>query len=392
MNDKLFNECLLIRSNQSKKTYEELNDEYGKPYKNGESLRGHIKSILRKKNLLPTKKDVVSEEVQNKLDDIDLKIIELSKERKMIQTTKIEYNQLIRDNARHDMIIEALQKSIVAVEPTEFHPIVKDESTNRVGIMSFADVHFGKIFKSLTNEYSEEITYKRMNELIEETLKICKKEKFNKLIIINGADSIEGMCLRISALQNLSIGITDMTIRFARFMVDWLNKLSEYIYIDYYHVPQSNHSQIRPFGTKANQFPDEDMERIIIVYIHDMLKNNNRITVSTFDKDFIEFSIFNYNVIGVHGHKIKNIKNTIKDLSQQHRKFYDYCFMAHLHHSESLSISEGETNNCEVLLIPSVMGADEYSDTLMTGSKAGARLDIFEENKGRTITYNISLN
>ena len=324
--------------------------------------------------------------------EIELQKQELYKERKKIQTTKLEYNRLLREDARKEMLIEEIKSAIETVEVPKFNPIVEEENCEKIGVLGFADVHFGKIFQSLTNSYSEDIAYQRMNKLIEETLKICKEQNINKLIVINCADSIEGMCLRISQLQNLSIGIVDMTIRFAKFMVEWLNKLSEYVYVDYYHVNQSNHSQIRPFGTMANQFQDEDMERIIITYIHDMLQNNNRINVHMFDKDFVEFNVFNFDIISQHGHKIKNIKNAIRDLSILHRKFYSYAYFAHLHHSESIVVAEGETNNCEVLLIPSVMGADDYSDDLLTGSKAGARLDIFTEKEGRKITYNIILN
>ena len=377
---------------REEKTWEILNDSQDKPFASGESFRCFVKKQLKKQDKLPSKEEFITNEIKIKLDEIDLKVIELEKERKKVQTTKLEYNRLLREDARQEMLIEEIKKSINTVEAPKFNPIIRQTNVDKVGVLSFADVHFGKIFKGLKNEYSEEIVYQRMNKLIEETLLICKEQGINRLQVINCADSIEGMCLRISQLQNLSMGIVDMTIRFARFMVEWLNKLSEFIYIDYYHVSQSNHSQIRPFGTMANQFQEEDMERIIITYIHDMLKNNDRITVHMFDKDYIELNIFKYNVIGKHGHKVKNIRSTIKDLSMQHRKFYDFVYLAHLHHLESIAVAEGETNNCEVLLIPSVMGTDEYAEDLMTGSKAGARLDIFTENEGRRITYNIILN
>ena len=49
-------------------------------------------------------------------------------------------------------------------------------------------------------------------------------------------------------------------------------------------------------------------------------------------------------------------------------------------------------NVVEMIKIPSIMGSDDYSDYLMTGSKAGAVINIFEEGKGRTTQYNIILN
>jgi hypothetical protein len=38
------------------------------------------------------------------------------------------------------------------------------------------------------------------------------------------------------------------------------------------------------------------------------------------------------------------------------------------------------------------MWSDEYSDSFMAGAKSGASIDIYEENKGKTITYNFILN
>jgi hypothetical protein len=74
------------------------------------------------------------------------------------------------------------------------------------------------------------------------------------------------------------------------------------------------------------------------------------------------------------------------------RKFFDYLYISHFHHGSSLTVGETETNNVEVIQLDSIMGSDEYSDSLMTGAKAGANLSIYEEGKGRTISYSFILN
>jgi hypothetical protein len=85
-------------------------------------------------------------------------------------------------------------------------------------------------------------------------------------------------------------------------------------------------------------------------------------------------------------------KNAIRDLSMLHRKFFDFLYVAHFHHGGSLTVGEGSTNDIEIIQVPSVMGSDEYADSLMTGAKAGAIFDVYEQGKGRTINYKIKLN
>jgi len=48
--------------------------------------------------------------------------------------------------------------------------------------------------------------------------------------------------------------------------------------------------------------------------------------------------------------------------------------------------------NLDTIGIPSIIGSDSYSDSLLTGSKAGAIIVVFEEGKGRTDQHNIILN
>ena len=340
--------------------------------------------------------DIIGDEQLNNvededvLDEIELKRIELQQERNKKQTIMVEYNKMLRENARTDLLFEELKKSIEKVSVPEFNPIVKEGNKNRQGVLAFGDEHFGKIFTSLDNTYSEDEYYNRMNKLTSEILEVCKEQGLSHIHIINLGDNIEGMCLRVSQLKSLQMGITDMVIRYSRYMVNFLNTLSKYITITYHHSATGNHSQIRPLGTKADQFPKENLERVIFMYLKDMLANNERIEIPEYEDGTIFFNIFDYNIVGKH--KVKGIDNALAKMSLQYRKFIDTLYLGHLHHKEVKTIMSGKTNNCEIVLVPSIMGNDDYSDELLTGSKAGVLFDVYEENKGRRITYNIILN
>lgn len=328
------------------------------------------------------------------LNELEMKKLELLEERKKLQTIRVDYNKIAREKSRKDLMYEMVKDSIETLSVPEFTVATSErKDNNKEAVLAFGDVHWGKVSESLNNSYSPEIFEKRMYKLIEESVHYIKdKEELSHVTVLNMADSIEGMSLRISQLQALRTGFIDQTIAFAKFMASWLNELSKYFSVTYKHIPSSNHSEIRPFNTKRGEFPAEDLEKIIINYIHDVLKDNPRIEIPVYNGNAIEFNIAGFEHIATHGHSFKMNKNTIRDLSMQRQKFYQYLWVAHFHHGSTITVNENSLGNVEMLQIPSVMGSDEYSDSLMTGSKAGAVINIFEEGKGRTTQYNIVLN
>ncbi len=325
---------------------------------------------------------------------IEVQKVELQKEKYKIQTLRLDLNRIIRESSRTELLYEEFISTLKECEkiPLPQFKELHNQPANKQYILSFADSHFGKEFESITNEYNLDIVYERFNKLLNEIIEIAEECKINKLIILALGDLVEGMCLRINQLTSLKIGITKQTVQFMRFIVQWLNKVSEYVEITYYSTPYSNHGQIRPFGSKANDFVSEDMEQIIFAYVHDMLKNNPRIEVKECNNKHLIFKIFDYNMIASHGHDIKSPYDFIKDASDKYKIFFDYAFFAHKHSSGNKAVGEGDTNNCEIINIPSIMGCDEYADDLLVGSKAGATLIEFTEKQGKRKTYDIILN
>ena len=211
LKEEILRNCIRKREGKIDVTWQQLAEQYKDYFKDSEAIRCWTKNELKKRNELPSRDNKISKDTENKLKELDLKRIELEKERKKVQTTKLEYNKLLRETGRQEMLFDEIKQAIKIIQPPKFNPLIKNTPKNKEGILSLSDIHFGKAFVSLTNEYSEDIVYKRMNKLIEKTVDICIKEGLNKLIIINGSDSIKGMCLRVSQLQNLSIGIVEMT-------------------------------------------------------------------------------------------------------------------------------------------------------------------------------------
>ena len=194
-------------------------------------------------------------------------------------------------------------------------------------------------------------------------------------------------------LQINDIPVVDAVVEISRLIAEFLNELSASCNITYYHVPKANHSQIRPLGSKASEIASEDMEKIIVNYISDLLKNNSRVTVkSNLEKDYVDFKIFDFECTSLHGHQIKNIKTTVKDLSNINRKWYSYVFLGHTHSANEIIVGEENHNNIEVLTIPSFIGSDPYADSLFVGSKAMVKIFEFDRVYGHIGSRYIILN
>lgn len=317
---------------------------------------------------------------------------EIKIERNKLQVEKQEINKLVRDYSRVDLRFEQVIKAIKNLEPFTLPEVSSVEHCGDTeGILTLSDQHFGKnclirgLNNEIINEYNEEVFKERMWKVFSEVVDIIYKEKINTLHIAMLGDSIEGM-LRISTLAQLKHGMIDQCMQFAEFMANWFNELSEYCKLDI-HYTLGNHSETRILNSKSGDFPEENLERIVVFYLKARLADNHNIIINDSKAGFIYFNCLGTNVMASHGQNEKNLEQAVKDYSFIYKEDINLFISGHLHHSFSKSIGM----NCEVIKAPSLCSVDEYSMKLRRTSGAGALLFVIEEGKGKTITYDIKL-
>lgn len=320
---------------------------------------------------------------------------DIRKERIKLQTVNVERNRLDRAESRQELYYEFIGKVIETLPLPDFEVCKNSKNaynTELEYLLALSDIHYGATFKSINNEYSKEIAKERLEYLTDCIIDFVKEKNISKLNIVGLGDFIQGI-LRIKDLQLNDSSIVKATVEISRLIGIMLNTISKYCYIDYYHVPNANHTQIRVLNAKPNELGDEDLEYIIGHYIQDLCSANERINVIlSEDKDFIKIHIQNHNIIAMHGHNIKNIESSIKDLSMLNREFIDYLILGHWHSGKEIPSYEGICNDCEILISPSFIGSDPYSDSIMKGSKSSVKIYGFNELYGHTETYKIILN
>lgn len=325
------------------------------------------------------------------VEELEIQRRELQKERNKLYATKTEYSRQVRQQSRFELFYENVANEVSLYEVPSFKYVDTSKHQNEY-ILSIADIHAGANFVTETNEYSLEEVTRRFEKLYSDVVNFVIDKKISNLKILCMGDDIQGI-LRLSDLQLNESSVVKATVFVAKTIARFLNDLSEYCFIDYYHCPTSNHSQTRPLGTKASEIASEDVEYVICNYIKDVLVNNSRITPHmNFGYEYIEIPVFDFKTIAMHGHTINNIDNALKDLTYHKKTFYTTVFLAHYHAAKMGTVGEMSDTDCEVIVCPSFVGSCPYSEKLMKGAKPSCCIYAYNEKYGHTETYKFILN
>ena len=149
----------------------------------------------------------------------ELKVIkrEIEKEKKKIQTEKLEYNKWLREEARDELITEKICDAIRELPALEVPEKIDISCNSKFYCLVFGDAHYGcefslkGLFGESINEYSPEIFEERMWYLLRKAVEFIEKENVDVLNVFNMGDSVDGI-LRVSQLWKLRYGVVDSTI------------------------------------------------------------------------------------------------------------------------------------------------------------------------------------
>jgi predicted phosphodiesterase len=367
-----------------------LNEECQEEYSEAKWRKDYA-AYLRWKNFL-TEKLVKSDEYLKEIEDASLS---LKKERIKLQSEKIEYNRMLREDSRNELLEEKILEAINN-RPTINIPeiIIKRNSNKRDYVFPVADVHYGAEFKLLgwldeiLNEYSPEIAQKRMWSALEQYVKQNDIDKINHVHLFNLGDSLDGI-LRMSQLQWIRLGNVDSAIEFAEFMSQWLNELSKYSIVDYYAV-DGNHTELRLLNGKRGDFAHENMEKIVSHIIACNLKRNKNIKIHKC-RPQMYVDVLGTKILAIHGHEERNLGESIFQYAQMYGHPVDLMISGHLHHSHEKTVGMNGLRDIKYSQVPSVVGIDDFSLKIKKTSNAGAELMVIEEGIGRVAKYEFRL-
>ena len=252
-------------------------------------------------------------------------------------------------------------------------------------ILQISDWHYGIEINSPYNTYNPDIAYKRITQLRDRVCEIINKNNITKLYVINLGDLIAGR-IHLQLRINSRIDVITQIIEVSELLAQLLNSISNEVEIEYYDT-MDNHSRLEP--NLKNNIELETLTRITTWMLKERLKDNDKIIIhdeNSYGDDIITFTTKDgFNIAAVHGHK-DNPSKVIDSLSMMTKTHYDLILSAHFHH-----FSADEKNETILISNSSLMGTDDYAQSLRLTAKPSQNLILLGKNNPIECIYNIRL-
>lgn len=322
--------------------------------------------------------------------------------RQKILDTQRSFRKDMREASRSELLRETIRDAVGKLKPIEMPRIeqtcwLKPHQVHRDLVVGIGDFHYGAKFTvyglqgEVLNEYDTIIFERRMAELALEICTVAEKEGADQITIMMVGDALDGL-LRASQISRLEYGVVDSAIYLSEFLAQWLKDLFKTILIPIrvYSV-RGNHGEIRPLGSKAGQFPEENMERIVMHYLYARFEDSVDITIYDDDAPMVRTAdVCGYTFCLLHGQG-DSIEKIARDYQTLYNDRIDVFLCGHLHKNQTFTAGMGQNGNILIERVPSICGMDPYAQSKGYGSPPGATLILMEEGYGRRCVYPIKL-
>ena len=305
-----------------------------------------------------------------------------------------------REDIRSELLREMIEHSIRNLPPIELPEIriqpQRDAGADQELVVGIGDFHYGASFTVCglygeeINKYNSGVFECRMMKLIEEIVRIVNTNHPRRVTVMIVGDMLDGL-LRASQISRLEFGVVDSAIRLSEFMCKWLVKLysASMIPVRVFAV-RGNHGEIRPLGSKAGQFPEENMERIVMHYIAKRFSGSN-VNVIADDAPMWQIAdVCGYKIMLIHGQG-DDIEKIARDHQLMYNEKIDMFMCGHLHKTQTFTAGMIGGRSVLIERIPSMCGIDPYAQSKGYGSPPGATAILMERDYGRRCIYPIVL-
>lgn len=312
-------------------------------------------------------------------DSIDLKLMEIKKERIKASDERSQVMAAVRRLAREETLFEIAKEVADILKDKPILPNYEyiRNSGNKCAILQLSDWHYGIEINNPWNRYTPDIAKDRIILLRSKVTSKIKENNIKDLYIANLGDLISGRIHETLRIQN-RIDAISQALEVAEILVEFIAYLSQYADIHYIST-SDNHSRLEP--KKELSLDLESLTRVIDPILEARIRNlqyeskcnNVDFIKSPYGPDIGIFDIMGYKIGGVHGHK-DSPKAVVSNISLMTQNNYDLILTAHLHH-----FSCDEQHNTLVVSNGSLMGTDDYASDLRLNNKPSQNLIILSE-------------
>lgn len=325
----------------------------------------------------------VNEPVESEDNSDNTELIKMRKEKIKLSDARVEYNRLIRQEARKESYADMVKRIICEnVEPINIpvHYTLFNSSTDL--LCHLTDVHCGIEIHNWKNDFDEDILKKRIEKFTSDILDIRGMHQSENCYLVIG-EILSGIIHNNLRLQN-NMDLMEQFKYVSELISAMLIRLANHFNHIYVYTTPGNHSRISP--KKEEGLDGENMDILLPFYLKARMQNVKNITIcdNTIEPEIAMFNIRGNNVFAAHGHK-DSPSNVVQNFTMMFNIKPDIVLLGHRHTNAMETVYD-----TKVIQSGCVSGADAYAMSIRKINKPEQTVSVIGDN-GLICLYDIQL-
>ena len=325
----------------------------------------------------------VNEPAESEDNSDNAELIKMRKEKIKLSDARVEYNRLIRQEARKESYADMVKRIICEnVEPINIpvHYTLFNSSTDL--LCHLTDVHCGIEIHNWKNDFDEDILKKRIEKFTSDILDIRGMHQSENCYLVIG-EILSGIIHNNLRLQN-NMDLMEQFKYVSELISAMLIRLANHFNHIYVYTTPGNHSRISP--KKEEGLDGENMDILLPFYLKARMQNVKNITIcdNTIEPEIAMFNIRGKNVFAAHGHK-DSPSNVVQNFTMMFNIKPDIVLLGHRHTNAMETVYD-----TKVIQSGCVSGADAYAMSIRKTNKPEQTVSVIGDD-GLICLYDIQL-
>lgn len=325
----------------------------------------------------------VNEPVEPEDNSDNAELIKMRKEKIKLSDARVEYNRLIRQEARKESYADMVKRIICEnVEPINIPVRYTLFNSSTDLLVHLTDVHTGIEIHNWKNDFDEDILKKRIEKFTSDILDIRGMHQSENCYLVIG-EILSGIIHNNLRLQN-NMDLMEQFKYVSELISAMLIRLANHFNHIYVYTTPGNHSRISP--KKEEALDGENMDILLPFYLKARMQNVKNITIcdNTIEPEIAMFNIRGNNVFAAHGHK-DSPSNVVQNFTMMFNIKPDIVLLGHRHTNAMETVYD-----TKVIQSGCVSGADAYAMSIRKTNKPEQTVSVIGDN-GLICLYDIQL-
>ena len=328
---------------------------YGQDYA-GDNARKMMYGSLRTLQVMDEdSEDRCASEQPEILGEIEVKKMELQKERQKFFDQRNALTKIIRERSRQEELNEIITYAVSAgdLPELEYAEPLKTYS-GRDLLVSLNDIHYGAVVDNYWQQYNSDVCKQMFEQYLARVIQIGEEQNAENCIVWCNGDEISGNIHYSIAVSNKE-NVIQQIVGVSELISEFLAELSKHFNsVQFVSIP-GNHSRLTP--NKDLALNEERLDDLVEWYLKARLQNFENIEVGAgtrIDPTMYVIDIRGNTYLGVHGDFDCSDKN-VQSLQTMARTPVYAVLSGHLHHNKIDTIQGIKT-----VMAGSFLGMDTY--------------------------------